>query len=117
MEANFPAGQAPPLPDAARKDQIALAIIRTRPPRAREIFHRLRPIAVAAVALAFASIAAGVSYQFIKLRADARRFPQEGRRVDLGGYKLNINCTGQGSPTVVLEAGLGVPAISWRGAQ
>jgi pimeloyl-ACP methyl ester carboxylesterase len=59
----------------------------------------------------------GVSYRFIESRADASRFPQEGRSVDIGGFSLNINCTGQGSPTVILEAGLGVPAISWRAVQ
>ena len=62
-------------------------------------------------------LTAGVSYQLITRRNDAVRFPQEGRSVDVGGYKLNINCKGQGSPTVVLEAGLGVPAISWRAVQ
>jgi len=28
-------------------------------------------------------------------------------RVDVGGYRLFVQCMGQGSPTVVLEAGLG----------
>jgi pimeloyl-ACP methyl ester carboxylesterase len=30
-----------------------------------------------------------------------------GRLVDVGGHKLHISCTGTGSPTVVLEGGLG----------
>ena len=72
-------------------------------------------IVIAAFALLF--IIAGASYQFIVAKADARRFPQEGKSVDIGGFSLNINCTGQGSPTVILEAGLGVPAISWRASQ
>jgi len=35
--------------------------------------------------------------------------------VDVGGHKLHINCTGTGSPTVVLEPGLGEPstAMAW----
>ena len=38
-----------------------------------------------------------------------------GRLVDVGGHKLHINCTGTGSPTVVLEPGLGEPstAMAW----
>jgi pimeloyl-ACP methyl ester carboxylesterase len=32
----------------------------------------------------------------------------------VGGYKLNIDCTGKGSPTVVLESGLETPAKGWR---
>jgi pimeloyl-ACP methyl ester carboxylesterase len=77
----------------------------------------LRRIAFAIAAFTLLSMVAGVRYHFIKAGADARRFPQEGKSVDVGGYNLNINCTGQGSPTVVLEAGLGVPAISWRAVQ
>lgn len=72
-------------------------------------------IAIAAFALLF--MIAGATYQSIVAKADARRFPQEGKSVGIGGFSLNINCTGQGSPTVVLEAGLGVPAISWRAVQ
>jgi pimeloyl-ACP methyl ester carboxylesterase len=40
-----------------------------------------------------------------------------GRLVDIGGYRLHLDCQGTGSPTVILEAGLGDPAISWSGVQ
>jgi pimeloyl-ACP methyl ester carboxylesterase len=33
--------------------------------------------------------------------------------VDIGGYRLHLYCTGQGSSTVVLESGLGGPALLW----
>ena len=33
-----------------------------------------------------------------------------GRLVDVGGHQLHINCTGSGSPTVVLEPGMGEPS-------
>lgn len=56
----------------------------------------------------------GISYQAIKARADTRRFHEEGRLVDVGGYRLNIDCTGKGSLTVILEAGIEVPAKGWR---
>lgn len=82
--------------------------------RRKGVLYRLRKIAFATAALALLLMLVGASYQFMTARADARRFPQEGKSVDVGGYKLNINCIGQGSPTVVLEAGLTVPAISWR---
>ena len=36
-----------------------------------------------------------------------------GRLVDLGGYRLHLYCTGQGSPTVVLSAGAGDFATDW----
>jgi pimeloyl-ACP methyl ester carboxylesterase len=56
----------------------------------------------------------GALYQFGAEHHDRQRFPQSGRSVDVGGFSLNINCTGQGSPTVILDSGLGVPAIGWN---
>jgi pimeloyl-ACP methyl ester carboxylesterase len=37
--------------------------------------------------------------------------------VDVGGYRLRINCAGSGSPTVVLESGLGDLLSEWRPVQ
>src|SRR5688500_1603646 len=39
--------------------------------------------------------------------------PAPGRLVDIGGRKLHVNCSGSGSPTVVLEAGASSFAIDW----
>ena len=39
--------------------------------------------------------------------ADARAYPMPGRLIDVGGHRLHLNCTGSGSPTVVLEPGGG----------
>jgi pimeloyl-ACP methyl ester carboxylesterase len=36
-----------------------------------------------------------------------------GQMVDVGGHRLYIECTGSGSPTVVLQAGLGASSSSW----
>jgi pimeloyl-ACP methyl ester carboxylesterase len=33
--------------------------------------------------------------------------------VDVGGYRLHINCTGQGSPTVILEAAADMSSADW----
>jgi pimeloyl-ACP methyl ester carboxylesterase len=40
-----------------------------------------------------------------------------GRRPDIGGYRLRIDCSGQGSPAVILEAGLGYSGRTWRAVQ
>ena len=37
--------------------------------------------------------------------------------VDVGGYRLHINCTGTGSPTVVIDAGWGAWSLEWSGVQ
>ena len=44
----------------------------------------------------------------------AAKYPPPGRMVDLGGYQLHIHCQGQGSPTVVIEAGAGDSCLSWE---
>src|SRR4051794_38695597 len=36
-----------------------------------------------------------------------------GRTVDLGGHRLHVNCSGKGSPTVVIENGLGDFSFDW----
>lgn len=36
-----------------------------------------------------------------------------GKLVDLGGHRLHVNCTGKGTPTVVVENGLGDFSTDW----
>ncbi|MGQ0657762.1 MAG: alpha/beta fold hydrolase [Chromatiales bacterium] len=36
-----------------------------------------------------------------------------GQLVDVGGYRLHIYCEGEGTPTVVMDAGLGGSALEW----
>ena len=86
-------------------------------PRQRGVVLLVRDIALIIVGLLVLLAIAGACYQTLETRADARRFPQIGRSVDVGGYRLNINCTGQGNPTVILEAALGVPAVGWQSVQ
>jgi pimeloyl-ACP methyl ester carboxylesterase len=73
------------------------------------------------VTLALCVAIAGMLYQAIGNWSDTRRFPQQGRSVNLGpqfgNTSLNIDCAGQGSPTVVMDTGLGVPAIGWNFVQ
>ena len=59
--------------------------------------------------------AVGGAYETIRetLGDDASAMP--GRLFDVGGHKLHISCTGSGSPTVILEAGLGQPAAEIAG--
>jgi pimeloyl-ACP methyl ester carboxylesterase len=55
----------------------------------------------------------GASYQAIATARDAHAFPPPGQLVDVGGYKLHIHCLGEGSPTVILEAGQGGLSPDW----
>ena len=56
--------------------------------------------------------AVGGAYQTVGTAADAASIPMPGRLVDVGGHRLHLNCTGTGSPTVVLEAGGGEMAAN-----
>ena len=62
-------------------------------------------------------LAVGALYQNIAFTRDRRMNPMPGQRVDAGGFKMHIDCTGQGSPTVILESGLGDSYVSWRKVQ
>ncbi len=71
-----------------------------------------RGVGLAAALIAGLSLA-GASYEAIASRGDARAYPPPGQMVDVGGYKLHIQCVGTGSPTVVLDAGLGGTSLDW----
>ena len=60
---------------------------------------------------------AGWIYEPIAEAADTKAYPPPGQMVDVGGYRLHINCTGEGSPTVVIEAGLGDWSTGWGNVQ
>lgn len=55
----------------------------------------------------------GYIYEPIAEAADAKAYPPPGQLVDVGGYRLHINCTGTGSPTVVIDSGQGDWSTSW----
>ncbi|MEW5942052.1 MAG: alpha/beta hydrolase [Chloroflexota bacterium] len=62
-------------------------------------------------------LAAGYLYQRQTTAADFEQFPAPGQRVDVGGYSLHIYCTGEGSPTVVVDTGNGDFSLGWSGIQ
>jgi hypothetical protein len=97
---------------------VAAAPDSPMPPRRGPRWKRwLKRIVLGAFALIILLALTGFSYNAMEQRADARRFPQQGKSVALGpafpGVSLNIDCSGQGSPTVILDSGLGVPAAGW----
>ncbi len=59
----------------------------------------------------------GVIYEQVGERRDHERLPQIGRSVDIGGRSLNIFCSGEGSPAVILESGAGDPGYAWSEIQ
>ncbi len=86
-------------------------------PRGGKLFRIVKKVLLGLALLVVIAAVAGAGYQAIANWKDARRFPQEGRSIALGadfrGVSLNLNCSGQGTPTVILDSGLGVPAAGW----
>ncbi|WP_104167741.1 alpha/beta fold hydrolase [Arthrobacter sp. SX1312] len=60
--------------------------------------------------LVIASLASG--YETVRGAATAGATPGHGRLIDVGGHRLYLDCTGSGSPTVVLEPGAGLTSSS-----
>lgn len=59
----------------------------------------------------------GAVYESGAEYSDTQAYPPPGRLIDVGGYRLHINCTGTGSPTVVIEAGWGDSSSAWGWVQ
>ena len=68
---------------------------------------------LAVVVLIIALPMFGFTYEKIMAPGDAERYPPIGQMVDVGGHHLHIYCEGEGSPTVILEGGAGMAALSW----
>jgi len=51
-------------------------------------------------------LAIGMVWEQVERRKVAARYPAPGRLVDIGGRRIQIECRGTGSPTVVFETGL-----------
>src|SRR4026209_294459 len=56
---------------------------------------------------------AGAMCQWAASRRDLAANPPPGRLVDVGGHRLHIWCTGSGTPSVILETGLGGSSADW----
>jgi pimeloyl-ACP methyl ester carboxylesterase len=58
--------------------------------------------------------AVGGGYQTIRGSIDRRMDLAPGQLIDVGGHRLHLSCTGTGSPTVILESGLGETGAYWE---
>src|SRR5215208_3357713 len=79
----------------------------------RRIIRRIGTALLGLVVVLWALAVAGAIYQAIATMRAERAYPPPGEMVDVGGYSLHINCVGQGSPTVVLDAGSGGFSAQW----
>jgi pimeloyl-ACP methyl ester carboxylesterase len=74
----------------------------------------LKRIAAVLAGTFVVALLAGISYEQIMRWRVAQQFPPPGKLVDVGGYRMQLDCRGVGSPTVVLEAGFdALGSSSW----
>lgn len=78
----------------------------------------LRRVLLGGLALLVLLLVTGIVYEQWGRRKAAREFPPPGELVEFDGALSHLDCAGEGSPTVVLEAGLGVAGSrSWSAVQ
>jgi len=61
----------------------------------------------------YALCALGGGYETVGASLDRARMAP-GRLIDVGGHRLHLECVGSGSPTVILQSGLGETGAYWR---
>ena len=94
-------------------DHLAVAEVPQSALNKRRRFRWLGRVVVLVVGL----ILAGTIYESVSEAADIQAYPPLGQMVDVGGYRLHINCIGTGSPTVVIDAGWGAWSLEWSWVQ
>jgi hypothetical protein len=60
---------------------------------------------------------AGATFNVLAARHYRALHPAAGRFYAVDGYKMHLYCTGEGSPTIVLDAGLGNDSLIWAKVQ
>ena len=84
------------------------------------VFVRVGRLALRLIFVILGLAIFGAIVQIIATRLDAGAHPAPGQMIDVGGYSLHLNCTGanaDGSPTVIMETGLGSISSTWARVQ
>ena len=87
------------------------------PPRSSPSHPWFRRIVLGLTTIAVMLAVAGMIYENIAEARDRRFNPMVGKLVNVAGNKMHIDCSGEGEPTVILDAGLGDAYTSWRKVQ
>jgi pimeloyl-ACP methyl ester carboxylesterase len=74
---------------------------------------RPRKILAVLAALIVTAPVAGSIYQAAMEARDDRRLTPPGKLVDVDGHRMHVFCQGHGSPTVIVEQGIGAQALGW----
>jgi pimeloyl-ACP methyl ester carboxylesterase len=83
----------------------------------RRVWRWIRRGLVVVAVLAVVAAGLGWIVQSLASARDARRFPAPGALVDVGGRSLHLDCKGEGTPTVVIDAGAQDWSTGWQRPQ
>ena len=83
-------------------------------PKRRSCLGCLGRAAMGLLVLLVIVMAGGAIYQAAASASDLKKYPPPGELYDVGEYRIHLYCTGEGSPTVILEAGAGSPSLGWE---
>lgn len=84
---------------------------------ASSILRRLRKLCLGTLVVLVGLVVVGASYQQIGQALDRRAVHPPGRHVTVDDISMHLHCTGEGEPTVVLEAGAFGFAQAWAWIQ
>jgi pimeloyl-ACP methyl ester carboxylesterase len=87
------------------------------PKKRSRLWRWTRRLLISLIGLLLVLMLVGALYQFVATQIDERKYPPPGTLVDVGGYRLHLNCKGEGTPTVVMDAGLGGGSLDWSMVQ
>lgn len=74
---------------------------------------RIRRTLIVTAVIVGILLLAGATYQGVATALERRHYPRPGGLVDVGDHQLHIYCSGEGSPTVVLEAPATGMSVVW----
>ena len=80
-----------------------------------DLHSRVGVVLLYSVIAVMALAAIGGAIETVVERVEDNKYDMPGELVDVGGHRLHLHCTGSGSPTVILEAGLGEPSVMMEG--
>jgi pimeloyl-ACP methyl ester carboxylesterase len=78
------------------------------------IFLWVKRILLGIGCLIILAVLVGFGFEAFMRSQASRKYPVLGKLVDIGGRRIQIDCRGKGSPTVVLESGIDIlGSLSW----
>lgn len=88
---------------------VVWMVVRVR----RDLHSRSGRLVLYPVLAVLALAAIGGVYQVLGAAADTEAYPMPGQLVEVGGHRLHLQCTGSGSPTVVVQPGGSEMSSNW----